>query len=80
MSDRFCSHLCCSKYPGRRVSISGMDDINVKSTNAVRYAGDRIFCRLAIDLAERQKKSGKMKAKVEKKHLYGKGMKHERKK
>jgi hypothetical protein len=52
MPDRFCSHLCCSKYPGGRVPISGMDDINVTRINAVRYAGDRIYCRLAIDHAE----------------------------
>ena len=53
MSDRFRSYLCRSKYPGGRVPISGMDDINVTGINAIRHAGDWIYCRLAIDGAER---------------------------
>ena len=55
MSDRLSSYLCRSEYTGSRVPISGMDDINVTSINAVRYAGDRIYCRLAINHAEAQK-------------------------
>ena len=55
MSDRFRSYLCRSKYSGSRVPISGMDDINIEGINAVRYAGYRIYCRLAIDHADAQK-------------------------
>ena len=56
MPDRFRSYFCRSKYPGGRVPVSGLDDIHVAGINAVRHAGDRIFCRLAIDHAEAQKR------------------------
>jgi len=57
MSDRTRSYFCRSKHPGSRIPLYGMDDINVTSINAVRYAGNRIHCRLAIDLAERQERA-----------------------
>jgi hypothetical protein len=52
MPDCICSHFCCSKYPSSGVPVSGMDDLDVKGFDAVWNFGDRIYCRLAIEVAE----------------------------
>jgi hypothetical protein len=45
-------YFCCSKYPSSGVPVSGMDDLDVKGFDAVWNFGDRIYCRLAIEVAE----------------------------
>ena len=63
LSDRVGSYLCPSEYPGGRVPVSGMDNLDFKSTNAVFNSGDWICWRLAVENSqsqartERQKKS-----------------------
>jgi hypothetical protein len=57
MSDRFCSHFCGSKHSGGGIPVSGMDHLDFKGTDAVWSSGDRIYCRLAIEIAEKQKKA-----------------------
>jgi hypothetical protein len=55
MSDRNCSYFRRSKHPGSGVPVSGLDDLYVQSADAVWNAGDRIYRRLVIDIAETQK-------------------------
>jgi hypothetical protein len=53
MPDRFCSYICFSKHAGSRVSVSDMDIPDIKGADAVWHTGDRIYGRLAIEIAER---------------------------
>ena len=52
MPDRICPHFCRSKHPGGGVSVSSMDDLDVEGNDAVWNVGDRIYCRLAFEIAE----------------------------
>jgi hypothetical protein len=57
MSDRFCSHFCGSKHSGCGIPVFGMDYLYFTGTDALWRFGDRIYCRLAIEIAEKQKKA-----------------------
>jgi hypothetical protein len=52
MPDRFGAYICCSKHPGGRIPVSGMDIPGVKGIDAVRSAGDWVYCRLVIEIAQ----------------------------
>jgi len=52
MLDCVCPYFCCSKHSGGGIPVSGMDDFDIKGTYAVWNFGDRIYCRLAIDISE----------------------------
>ena len=53
MSDRFCAYFCCPKHPGGGIPVSGMDNLDFKGADAVWNSGDRICCRLVVDIAEK---------------------------
>ena len=67
MLDGVCPYFCYSKHPGSGLPVSGMDDLDVKGTDAVWHAGDRIYRRLVVERAETKERAtrAKQKKKIE---------------
>ena len=67
MLDGICPYFCFSKHPGGGLPVSGMDDLDVKGTDAVWNFGDRIYRRLVVGSTETKERGirAKQKKKIE---------------